>query len=65
MYTHELQGTQLALTGGDEHTKDSFTSRTKMVLSSLQTNFETAAEMGSVKKRRLSSGSLRRPAPEV
>ena len=60
-----LQGTGLTSVGSDEHTKDSFTSRTKMVLSSLQTNFEAAAEAGSVKKRRLSSSFPHRLAPEV
>lgn len=59
------QGTELKSVGGDEHTKDSFTSRTKMVLSSLQTNFEAAAEQGSVKKRRLSSNSSHGSAPQV
>ncbi len=59
-----IQGMELKSMGGDEHTKDSFTSRTKMVLSSLQTNFAAAAEQGSVKKRRLSS-SLQNRAPEV
>ena len=62
---HDLQGTELASLGGGKNTKDSFTSRTKMVLSSLQTNFQAAAEQGSVKKRRLSSGSPHRPGPEV
>lgn len=60
-----LQSTELASLGGGVNTKDSFTSRTKMVLSSLQTNFEAAAEQGSVKKRRLSSGSPHRPGLEV
>ncbi|KAL0026365.1 hypothetical protein WJX79_003149 [Trebouxia sp. C0005] len=59
------QGTELKSVGGDAHTKDSFTSRTKMVLSSLQTNFEAAAEPGSVKKRRLSSNSSHGSAPQV
>ncbi len=59
------QGTELKSVGGDEHIKDSFTSRTKMVLSSLQTNFEAAAEQGSVKKRRLSSNSSHGSAPQV
>ncbi len=59
------QGTELKSVGGDEHIKDSFTSRTRMVLSSLQTNFEAAAEQGSVKKRRLSSNSSHGSAPQV
>ena len=65
MCTLDLQATELASLGGGESSKDSFTSRTKMVLSSLQTNFQAAAEQGSVKKRRLSSGSPHRPGPEV
>ena len=64
-HVHDAQGTELKSVGGDEHTKDSFTSRTKMVLSSLQTNFEAAAEQGSVKKRRLSSNSPHRSTAEV
>lgn len=61
----DLQGTELALVGGAESAKDNFTNRTKMVLSSLQTNFEAAAQLGSVKKRRLSSGSQHIPGVEV
>lgn len=61
----DAQGTELKSVGGDEHTKDSFTSRTKMVLSSLQTNFEAAAEQGSVKKRRLSANSPHTSTAEV
>ena len=64
-HAYSTQGTELKSVGGDEHTKDSFTSRTKMVLSSLQTNFEAAAEQGSVKKRRLSSNSSHGSAPQV
>lgn len=61
----DLQGTELASVGGADSAKDNFTNRTKMVLSSLQTNFEAAAELGSVKKRRLSSGSQYAPGLEV
>lgn len=59
------QGTELASVGGADSAKDNFTNRTKMVLSSLQTNFEAAAELGSVKKRRLSSGSQYAPGLEI
>lgn len=61
----DLQGTELASVGGADSAKDNFTNRTKMVLSSLQTNFEAAAELGSVKKRRLSSGSQYKSGVEV
>ena len=64
-HAHFAQGTELKSVGGDEHTKDSFTSRTKMVLSSLQINFEAAAEQGSVKKRRLSINASHGSAPQV
>ena len=60
-----MQGTTLRSTGGDTDARDSFTNRTKMVLSSLQTSFEAAAEQGSVKKRRLSSDCSQRPASQV
>lgn len=59
------QGTELKSTGGDADARDSFTYRTRMVLSSLQTNFEAAAEQNSLKKRRLSSTSPHHPSPEV
>ena len=60
-----VQGTELRSTEGDTDARDSFTNRTRMVLSSLQTNFEAAAEQGSVKKRRLSSDRSQRPTSQV